>query len=155
MVDRLKTAALASLLHDVGKVNYRAGGEKKSHSLLGSDFLRPFCEGSEAGGAILRCVRYHHGRDLSGARLAVDDLAYLVYEADNIAAGADRRDKADGKETFSFDPSICLENVFNVFEGTKKEEKSVEGAGCQGGTQLSGQESEPCGNVGEIPDHSE
>lgn len=124
MVDRLKTAALASLLHDVGKVNYRAGKEKKSHSLLGSDFLRPFCEGSEAGGAILRCVRYHHGRDLSGAHLAVDDLAYLVYEADNIAAGADRRDKADGKETFSFDPSICLENVFNVFEGTKKEEKS-------------------------------
>lgn len=50
MVDRLKTAALASLLHDVGKVNYRAGKEKKSHSLLGSDFLRPFCEGSEAGG---------------------------------------------------------------------------------------------------------
>lgn len=124
MVDRLKTAALASLLHDVGKVNYRAGGEKKSHSLLGSDFLRPFCEGSEAGGAILRCVRYHHGRDLSGAHLAVDDLAYLVYEADNIAAGADRRDVADGKKTFSFDPSICLENVFNVFEGTKKEEKS-------------------------------
>lgn len=38
MVDRLKTAALASLLHDVGKVNYRAGKEKKSHSLLGSDF---------------------------------------------------------------------------------------------------------------------
>lgn len=124
MVDRLKTAALASLLHDVGKVNYRAGKEKKSHSLLGSDFLRPFCEGSEAGGAILRCVRYHHGRDLSGAHLAVDDLAYLVYEADNIAAGADRRDVADGKKTFSFDPSICLENVFNVFEGTKKEEKS-------------------------------
>ena len=84
MVDRLKTAALASLLHDVGKVNYRAGKEKKSHSLLGSDFLRPFCEGSEAGGAILRCVRYHHGRDLSGAHLAVDDLAYLVYEADNM-----------------------------------------------------------------------
>lgn len=124
MVDRLKTAALASLLHDVGKINYRAGGEKKAHSLLGSDFLRPFCEGSEAGGAILRCVRYHHGRDLSGAHLAVDDLAYLVYEADNIAAGADRRDVADGKKTFSFDPSICLENVFNVFEGTKKEEKS-------------------------------
>lgn len=124
MVDRLKTAALASLLHDVGKVNYRAGKERKAHSLLGSDFLRPFCEGSEAGGAILRCVRYHHGRDLSGAHLAVDDLAYLVYEADNIAAGADRRDVADGKKTFSFDPSICLENVFNVFEGTKKEEKS-------------------------------
>lgn len=158
MVDRLKTAALASLLHDVGKVNYRAGKEKKSHSLLGSDFLHPFCEGSEAGGAILRCVRYHHGRDLSGAHLAVDDLAYLVYEADNIAAGADRRDVADGKKTFSFDPSICLENVFNVFEGTKKEEKSyfpLKELDAREEPNYPVRKSEPCGNAGEIPDHSE
>lgn len=123
MVDRIKTAAIASLLHDVGKINYRAGGEKRSHSLLGSDFLRPFCEDTEEGRAILRCVRYHHGKDLSGARLADDDLAYLVYEADNIAAGADRRE-ADGGGAFSFDPALSLENVFNVFEGTKKEDKS-------------------------------
>lgn len=50
MVDRLKTAALASLLHDVGKVNYRAGKEKKSHSLLGSDFCTLFVKALKQAG---------------------------------------------------------------------------------------------------------
>ncbi len=118
MADKIKTASIGALLHDVGKVCIRASGERKTHQILGSDFLRPFCEDAEEGKAILRCVRYHHGRDLSGARLAADDLAYVVYEADNLAAGLDRRGMGEGEK--SFDWSLPLENVFNVFEGTKK-----------------------------------
>ena len=124
MVNKLDTVTIASLLHDIGKLNYKAGGERKTHSRLGADFLSAFCEDTEAGQAILRCVRYHHAKYLSSAHLMDNDLAYLVCEADNIAAGADRREAVDNGEIFGFDSRLSLENVFNVFEGTKKEEKS-------------------------------
>lgn len=120
MVDILKIASIGALLHDVGKVCFRASGEKKTHQELGSDFLRPFCEDTEVGKTILRCVRYHHRKDLAGAKLQSDDLAYVVYEADNLAAGLDRRDNIEGSG--SFDWKLSLENVFNVFED--KESKS-------------------------------
>lgn len=119
MVERIKIATLGGLLHDVGKVCFRASRVKKTHPVLGSDFLRTFCENTEAGKAILRCVRYHHGKDLAEAHLAADDLAYVVYEADNLAAGLDRRPQ-DEEASKTFDGSLSLENVFNVFEGTEK-----------------------------------
>ncbi len=119
MADRLKIATIGALLHDVGKVCFRASGERKTHSVLGSDFLRPFCGETEAGKAVLRCVRYHHGKDLAQAHLAADDPAYVVYEADNLAAGLDRRTQAEDVQK-SFDWSLSLENVFNVFDGAEK-----------------------------------
>ncbi len=106
---------IASLLHDVGKVCFRAEREQKTHSVLGSDFLYPFCHELESGKQILRCVKYHHGKDLSGAGLPVDDLAYVVYEADNIAAGVDRR-KNGTQKTWGFDATLSLENVFNAID---------------------------------------
>ncbi len=118
MVDRIKMATVGALLHDVGKVCFRAGGERKTHQILGSDFLRPFCGDSEEGKAILRCVRYHHGKDLSAAHLPADDLAYVVYEADNLAAGMDRREAAKGEKSFEW--TLPLENVFNIFEGASE-----------------------------------
>ena len=56
---------------------------------------------------------------MSGAGLDIDDLAYVIYEADNIAAGADRRE-AEGDlndRGAKFDSDLCLENIFNVFSG--------------------------------------
>lgn len=120
MTDMMRIVTIGALLHDIGKAIIRASGERKTHSQLGADFLRPFCETSEAGEAVVRCVRYHHGRDLSGAHLTPDDLAYIVYEADNLAAGIDRRDRDDGTTAFGFDPELTLENVFNVFDGVKR-----------------------------------
>ncbi len=119
MADMFTVAAIGALLHDVGKVCIRAGDEQRTHQILGSDFLRPFCDGSEAGEAILRCIRYHHEPDLVEAHLAADDLAYVVCEADRLAAGLDGR--AQGADSAKkLDWSLSLENVFNVFEGTKK-----------------------------------
>lgn len=120
MTDMMRIVTIGALLHDIGKAIIRASGERKTHSQLGADFLRPFCDISEAGEAVVRCVRYHHGRDLSGAHLTPDDLAYIVYEADNLAAGIDRRDRDDGTAAFGFDPELTLENVFNVFDGVKR-----------------------------------
>ena len=35
-------------------------------------------------------INYHHAKYLSSAKLKGDSLAYIVYEADNIASGIDR-----------------------------------------------------------------
>lgn len=42
MVNKLDTVTIASLLHDIGKLNYKAGGERKTHSRLGADFYLLF-----------------------------------------------------------------------------------------------------------------
>ena len=56
---------------------------------------------------------------MSVAGLSADDLAYVIYEADNIAAGADRREvEGDFNDSGAkFDSDLCLENIFNVFSG--------------------------------------
>lgn len=116
----LRVLAIGALLHDVGKVVYRAGDEKKRHSAAGADFLSPFCNESEDGRQILQCIKYHHGKELSGANLPTDALAYVVYEADNIAAGLDRRDKAQ-EVNWGYDPTLSLDNVCNRLETPKKD----------------------------------
>mgnify|MGYP002680212855 CR=1 FL=1 len=88
----LRVLALGALLHDLGKVVRRAGGGRETHSAEGAAFLSPFCHESEDGRQILQCIKYHHGKALSGANLPTDALAYVVYEADNIAAGLDQRE---------------------------------------------------------------
>lgn len=115
MVDIVKIASIGALLHDVGKVCFRASGGEKTHQELGSDFLRPFCGNTEAGEAILSCVRYHHEKDLSDANRKPDDLAYVVWEADRLAAGQDPAEDAAGEE--NFDSKLPLGNIFNVFDG--------------------------------------
>ena len=110
-----------ALLHDIGKICQRAGGgHKLTHAELGAEFLKPFLldvEGKERLGArsLWQCVRYHHAADLSKAGLEKDNLAWLVYEADNIAAGTDRRPLGDDATGPSFDARQLLGNVFNVF----------------------------------------
>ena len=55
---------------------------------------------------------------MKNAKLVEDDLAYIVYEADNIAAGMDRRsNEGDDK---GFDAKMPLSSVFNIFGGTSK-----------------------------------
>lgn len=108
----LRVLVIGSLLHDAGKIVGRASGERKTHSELGAAFLFPFCHESEDGRQILQCIKYHHGRELSGADLPADALAYVVYEADNIAAGLDRREKGEAS-SWGFDASLSLENVCN------------------------------------------
>lgn len=92
-MDTISLAAKAGLLHDIGKLVIRATHEWKNHSDLGADFLIPFLTdaSSDESRRLLRCIRYHHAGALRDADPAADDLAWIIYEADNIAAGADRR----------------------------------------------------------------
>ena len=114
----------AALFHDIGKVYQRAGKLRKSHSLVGKEVLMPFFD--RAHEAILRAVACHHGSDLKKAALPSDDISYIIYEADNLAAASDRRSMAvEGEENAKsgqrFVSTLPLGNVFNVFDPVSSE----------------------------------
>ena len=112
-----RVLAKAALLHDIGKLVYRANQLSGTHSQRGAEFLKPFLGDTDSGRELLRCVRYHHGRELDKAKLEKDDLAYIVYEADNIASGVDRRTLEEGGEG-TFDKEMPLYSVFSAFGGS-------------------------------------
>lgn len=107
-----------ALLHDIGKVCYRAMKKRINHSKLGGDFLEQYLKSNEETERLLNCVRYHHKDYLQKAKLDKNDLAYIVYEADNIASGMDRREN-EGEEK-GFDPKLNLDSIFSVFYSDKK-----------------------------------
>lgn len=106
--DQLRVIA-GGLLHDIGKVIYRAA-DHKNHSESGYQFLKEDVGIKEK--EILNQVRYHHYKSLSQAKLDKQSLAYIIYIADNIAAAMDRRQKDDGEKGFLRD--MPLESVFNI-----------------------------------------
>lgn len=107
-----------ALLHDIGKVCYRAMKKRINHYKLGGDFLEQYLKPNEETERLLNCVRYHHKDYLQKAKLDKNDLAYIVYEADNIASGMDRREN-EGEEK-GFDPKLNLDSIFSVFYSDKK-----------------------------------
>lgn len=109
---------LAGLLHDIGKLVYRAKRMPENHSNLGVEFLSEYMEKGED---ILRAVKYHHSTALCNANLQADDISYLIYEGDNIASGSDRR--ANESSEGGFNIEAPLESVFNVFAGNDKSKK--------------------------------
>lgn len=111
MTDRKIKLIIGSLLHDIGKVLYREGSDRRNHSIAGFDFLKEKVRQEDR--EVLNCIKYHHMAALKSANLKEDDLAYIVYLADNIAAFADRRKKDDGEEK-GFDLSVPLQSIFNI-----------------------------------------
>ena len=67
-----------ALLHDIGKVCYRAMNKRINHSKLGGDFLEQYLKSNEETERLLNCVRYHHKDYLQKAKLDKNDLAYIV-----------------------------------------------------------------------------
>lgn len=102
-----------ALLHDIGKVCIRADRSLGNHSNAGVTFLQKFLDDSPEAKKILRCVKFHHSSALKNASIADNDISYLVYEADNISAAADRREN-EGEDK-GFNASACLQSVFNIF----------------------------------------
>ena len=92
--------------------------EGKRNSKLGGDFLEQYLKSNEETERLLNCVRYHHKDYLQKAKLDKNDLAYIVYEADNIASGMDRREN-EGEEK-GFDPKLNLDSIFSVFYSDKE-----------------------------------
>lgn len=59
-------------------------------------------------------VNYHHVKEINGAKLENDDLAFITYIADNIASGTDRR-KIETDTKRQWDSKINLEDIFDRF----------------------------------------
>lgn len=107
-----------SLLHDIGKVIYRQGTDRRNHSTAGGDYLKD--EVGITDRVVLDCVKYHHAAMLKEAALDDNSLAYIVYLADNIAAFADRRKKAESDEK-GFELAVPLQSIFNILNGNHEE----------------------------------
>ena len=112
MKDNQLKVIIGGLLHDVGKILYRAS-DGRNHSQSGYEFLKNELKIADAD--ILDQVHYHHAGLLKNAGVADNSLAYITYIADNIAAAADRREKTS--ENYGFDKNMALESVFNILNG--------------------------------------
>ena len=88
MADRQNKVAIGGMLHDIGKVLYRAA-DGRNHSRSGYEFLKD--EVGITDEEILEQVLYHHKSLLKASSVSKDSPAYITYIADNIAAAADRR----------------------------------------------------------------
>lgn len=103
---------IGSLVHDIGKVLYRAN-DGRNHSVSGYEFLRDEVGISDSD--ILDQVHYHHAGLLKGAKLKKNSLSYITYIADNISSFSDRRDNGTGETGFEKD--MALESIFNILNG--------------------------------------
>lgn len=123
MDEKLICLQLGALLHDIGKIVRRAGLDSKDHSEAGSNYLRDNNLLDDKYKEVYDMIDYHHTKYLSSAKLKEDSLAYIVYEADNIAAGIDRvkyeNEKIRGNEMDS------LNSVFNVISVEKNNLKKT------------------------------
>lgn len=110
----------SGLLHDIGKVILRSGlGEAGyNHSQAGAKEISSIIGQSEEQQSVVACIRYHHIRELLQSGLPFDHPAWIICEADNIAAGADRRNKSgEGDAAVSgqrFDANKRLDSIFNI-----------------------------------------
>ena len=121
-MDEMNVLMKGALLHDVGKICLRADKSLGNHSQAGVEFLKKFLGNSEQDWQILRCLKYHHSSNIKNAALADNDFSYIVYEADNIAAGMDRREIDAERKGFS--AAAPLESVFNIFGGSDLEHQN-------------------------------
>lgn len=105
-----KKLIIGSLLHDIGKVIYRQGIDVRKHGQSGYDYLKEMIPDFDS--EILNCIRYHHGDTLKNVSIHEQELAYIVYMADNIAAATDRREKETAERGFEI--HTPLQPVFNI-----------------------------------------
>jgi CRISPR-associated protein Csm1 len=112
MREKLFNITIGALLHDIGKVIYRAGRiDGRAHPISGMNFLNEFTAEQE----ILEHVSFHHAKDIRSSFLPNDSTAYITYCADNISAGVDRRRiEGDEQEWQGFDKSLPMATVFNI-----------------------------------------
>ena len=111
MDDLCERIERAALLHDIGKLVQRANAATGTHAEAGVTFLERFAE--DADRDILRAVGHHHADDLKNLRGTADDISYIIYEADNLAAASDRR--VTNESAGGFSPAANLQSVFDLF----------------------------------------
>jgi len=112
--DKVKNVVIGGLLHDVGKVLHRGTRiDGRAHSHSGREWIREYTDDNR----ILDCIAYHHHQEIEGAGLERNNLAYVVYIADNIAAGVDRRE-IEGEGSRGFDRNRHQESIYNLLNNS-------------------------------------
>ena len=115
MHDFVKRVTIGGLLHDIGKVLHRGTNvDGRAHSISGQEWVNKFTDDQN----ILDCIRYHHHQEIARAGLKRDSLAYIVYLADNISSGVDRRE-IEGEGAKGFDRSRPQESIYNLLNNAK------------------------------------
>jgi len=113
-VNIAKCVTIAGLLHDIGKILHRGiNVDKRAHSISGREWVNKFTDDQ----AILDCIRYHHHQEIADAKLSNDSAAYIVYLADNISSGVDRRE-VEGEVLKGFDKNRPLESIYNLLNNS-------------------------------------
>ena len=107
-------AAYGCLLHDFGKIVYRAGSGSGSHSYLGWKSLGELLTDAQWQ-PVLDCVRWHHAAELRRDRPSAENIAYIACVADNLSAAADRRE-IEG-EGGTFVRNLPLSPIFGHMNG--------------------------------------
>lgn len=117
----------AGIFHDIGKIMYRSSLPEYSsgdHSFLGWEFLKKFPQFRFR--EIEESILFHHFNNLRNSKILNDSAAYIVYFADNIASGVDRRDiDIEDEVKFQFDKFAPLQSIFNIVSDVPKNEKAV------------------------------
>ena len=118
----LQNVILGGLLHDIGKLLQRATQVNYlDHSKIGAEFI--LRQNIELPGKkeIVECIKYHHWKHLNKSGLPEDSIAHIVYEADNISSGMDRRkmEKEIEEKPARFDRETVLSSIFDNIQ-TKK-----------------------------------
>lgn len=101
------------LLHDIGKLVYRAGEESGSHSSQGFAYMKKLWPDEKE---ILACIKLHHSAELRADSPSEDSLAWIAYVADNLSAAADRRENEEGSGN-GFNRYLPLQSVFTHLNG--------------------------------------
>ena len=101
------------LLHDIGKVVFRAESASGTHSSLGWSFMNDIPAYKDAV-EINDCIKYHHAKEIRQGTPKNDNICYISYIADNISAAADRRETDDA---VGFERYLPLSSVFCHMNG--------------------------------------
>ncbi len=107
---------IGSLLHDIGKVVYRQGDDRRNHSQSGYEYLKKDIQLKEE--SVLHCVRYHHGRTRLGQLKSRKMIWHTLYMLQIILRQL-RAKKEEGEG--GFDQKVPLQSVFNILNNNKQE----------------------------------
>lgn len=115
MNDSLYKLTVGALLHDIGKIVYRANKiDSRAHSKSGHALISQYLDDKDINEIIL----YHHANELRNAKLSSDSFAYIVCYADNVAAAVDRRE-IEGESAYGFDSTIAQASIFNLLNNNE------------------------------------
>ncbi len=112
----------SALLHDIGKLIMRATGERRSHAIIGAEYLKQ----KDFDEEVILPVKFHHAKDLREISNTIqkDSPLYIVYEADNISSAIDRRKNIAGdNQDMEWKPDVALKSIFSSFKAQAGEKQ--------------------------------